>query len=35
MNKKLFTLISLVLVASFALAACGTAATPTEAPVEE
>ena len=32
MNKKLFTLISLVLVASFALAACGTAATPTEAP---
>lgn len=32
MNKKIFTLISLVLVASFALAACGTAATPTEAP---
>jgi raffinose/stachyose/melibiose transport system substrate-binding protein len=32
MNKKLFTLISLVLIASFALAACGTAATPTEAP---
>ena len=32
MNKKLFTLISLVLVASFALAACGAPATPTEAP---
>jgi raffinose/stachyose/melibiose transport system substrate-binding protein len=32
MNKKLFTLISLMLVASFALAACGTPATPTEAP---
>ena len=32
MNKKLFTLISLVLIASFALAACGTAATSTEAP---
>lgn len=34
MNKKLLTLISLVLIASFALAACGTAATPTEAPAE-
>jgi len=34
MNKKLFALISLVLIASFALAACGTAATPTEAPAE-
>jgi len=32
MNKKLFSLISLMLIASFALAACGTAATPTEAP---
>jgi arabinogalactan oligomer / maltooligosaccharide transport system substrate-binding protein len=32
MNKKLFALISLVLIASFALAACGTPATPTEAP---
>ena len=34
MNKKLLSLISLVLIASFALAACGTAATPTEAPAE-
>ncbi len=34
MNKKLFALISLVLIASFALAACGTPAA-TEAPVEE
>jgi len=33
MTKKLFTLISLVLVASFALAACATPATPTAAPV--
>lgn len=32
MNKKFFALISLVLIASFALAACGTPATPTEAP---
>jgi len=32
MNKKIFTLISLMLIASFALAACGTPATPPEVP---
>src|SRR5215813_12484429 len=32
MNKKLFALFSVLLIAAFALSACGPAATPTEAP---